>query len=412
MRLRSQWKPVSKYIDPDFHVFPRERLGRHYDLNWEICKYAVIPSVEGNAFRNLHTRGLLMYAKGTTDNAKAVQLNVPDNELAFKHFVLPPAKPAKPTPDFVDITALPAEGVINDSQTRAAAKEVRRFLSEGPAIFVHDGALGSDPASELKLRFITDSADTGLYLRSVIPRVPSVGPQEFQEDITVFSATGLKFDTAALGLGPSSSGSFVIVNLQDRKVYIGGTRALDAVEQALSAIATYSFAAKGGLPFPGEAIVPSNGRPFLLASPSGPVHSADLFGAHLQLWNDRGLSRVFNGAAFAEAPATPKRGDLVQTTAKGRKVILPLKTGSNAGQPAAVVFLGKEAAKGKPSIAKISAEEAAKQYLASFPFPLLVQQNLLRDRFLALVRANNIATYQVSAGKGKVDYSELQKLLQ
>lgn len=30
--------------DLDFVVFPRERLGKTYELNWTICKYAVIPN--------------------------------------------------------------------------------------------------------------------------------------------------------------------------------------------------------------------------------------------------------------------------------------------------------------------------------------------------------------------------------
>jgi hypothetical protein len=42
--LNVKQKKVVPDEDLDFVVFPRERLGKTYELNWTICKYAVIPN--------------------------------------------------------------------------------------------------------------------------------------------------------------------------------------------------------------------------------------------------------------------------------------------------------------------------------------------------------------------------------
>ncbi len=47
------------------------------------------------------------------------------------------------------------------------AGQVRRFLSEGRYLFVHDGAVGSHSAAEEKVRFIVSSATTALLLKYV-----------------------------------------------------------------------------------------------------------------------------------------------------------------------------------------------------------------------------------------------------
>lgn len=52
------------------------------------------------------------------------------------------------------------------------AGQVRRFLSEGRYLFVHDGAVGSHSAAEEKVRFIVSSATTALLLKYVAPFIP------------------------------------------------------------------------------------------------------------------------------------------------------------------------------------------------------------------------------------------------
>jgi hypothetical protein len=83
--------------DVDFITFPRERLGKTYELNWTICKYAVIPNKvpcpvlfifeffevksggsigkfqDGEAYHNLHSRGLQMLSTATAGMTSQVE---------------------------------------------------------------------------------------------------------------------------------------------------------------------------------------------------------------------------------------------------------------------------------------------------------------------------------------------------
>jgi hypothetical protein len=411
LKTRSAWKQASKELDPDFVVFPRERLGRDYTLNWTLCKYAVIPNVDGEAFRNLHTRGLLMYSDAKPDGNKAMHLDLGDAG-GYVHHVLPSAKPKEGTPD---VYAAPKNiAVINEAQTRETAKHVRRWLSEGRTIFVHDGALGSHPSAALNIRFICDSATTALSLSHLIPRVPTTPPDAFEEAITVFLATGLKLDLNRVGVSASQG---TVLNMLDNKIYLAGTKTMQAVEEAVAALATHQFALKGAaLPFPGEAVLTPSGQPVLVASPFGPSNAKELFGAHVQLWTGAGVSHLFNGATFADVDSSSKlkRGDVVEVTKTGRRVTTGLKRPNIAPHPAAIVFVTPDQAKSKSSVSKISKEEAVKLYLGAFNYPLLVKDDLLRERLGALLDAHKVTAYHVTGPApktNKIDYAELQKLL-
>eukprot|EP01097_Dermamoeba_algensis_P009383 TRINITY_DN6604_c0_g1_i1.p1 TRINITY_DN6604_c0_g1~~TRINITY_DN6604_c0_g1_i1.p1 ORF type:complete len:144 (+),score=26.89 TRINITY_DN6604_c0_g1_i1:76-507(+) len=77
LRVRSNLKAAEE-LDPDYWVLPRERLGKDYELNWAINSYRITP--KHNAYRNLHTTGLLNRAVGKVDASKAVHINSAANE--------------------------------------------------------------------------------------------------------------------------------------------------------------------------------------------------------------------------------------------------------------------------------------------------------------------------------------------
>ena len=70
--------------DAEFIIFPNERIGRQYDLNWTFNKYQVTPDEE--AYRNLHLRGLQMLTRGKIDKNKSISLTTQeasDHEIFF-----------------------------------------------------------------------------------------------------------------------------------------------------------------------------------------------------------------------------------------------------------------------------------------------------------------------------------------
>ena len=50
--------------DSDFFLIAGNRLGNDSNVNWSINRYGVTPEA-GDAFHNLHERGLIMYSKGS-----------------------------------------------------------------------------------------------------------------------------------------------------------------------------------------------------------------------------------------------------------------------------------------------------------------------------------------------------------
>lgn len=47
-----------------FFLISGNRLGNEMELNWSLNRYGVTPE-GGDAFRNLHKRGLIMYSQGS-----------------------------------------------------------------------------------------------------------------------------------------------------------------------------------------------------------------------------------------------------------------------------------------------------------------------------------------------------------
>lgn len=419
LKNRKGWKKVVPDEDLDFVVFPRERLGKTYELNWTICKYAVIPNKDGEAFHNLHSRGLQMLSNAAADKNKALHVTVPEEEYAFSHyFVLPspPPAPAEGQTAPVDLMFVPENAsVVNDGVAKNVSKEVRRFLSEGRYLFVHDGAVGSHSAAEEKVRFIVSSATTALLLKHLIPKQPTVNIQDFEESITVFVAPELKATAEALGV---SSDRFTLVNFKTNQVFVAGTNAPEAVQQAVSSLATYLLGKKGALPLQCDSALTKDGKSVLFFGPGLLQQKPrnDLFGAHGHFWTNEGVSRMYDGASVAnpDASLALNRGDLVFHATKGGKTTktslsVPLSLqGHQAPHPSAIVFVSPNSAAG---LTKISAEEAAKHYLASFQYPVAVKPELLKQRFAYLLSNKNVTAYQVGAKSGKVNVDEINAQL-
>lgn len=99
--------------------------------------------------------------------------------------------------------------------------------------------------------------------RHIIPKQPPVGIQDFEEDITVFVAPELRaaagmwspltcgcmhaakasfrFVSDKLGV---ASDRFTVVNFKTRQIFVAGTNAPEAIQQAVSSLATYHLGQK------------------------------------------------------------------------------------------------------------------------------------------------------------------------
>jgi len=419
LKNRSGWKKKEPDADDlDAVVFPREKLGRNYDLNWTICKYAVVPNQHGNAFRNLHLRGLQMFSDAPIDKNKALLIKVPEEDYAFSHhFVLPP--PPATTPEGnqpAELLAVPESvKVVSEVVGKNTSKEVRRFLSEGKLLFVHDGAVGSHSSAEEKVRFIVSNANTALFLHHVVPKQPLGKVQDFIENLTIFVAPELDVTPDKLGV---ASKKFTLVNFKTNQVFVVGTHAPEAIQQAVSSLATYLIGKKGALPVQCDSALTKDGKSVLLFG-HGLFQKKprdDAFGSYGHTWSEHGVSRLFDGTLVAnpDSAFALNRGDLLYQVTKGGQttktsLTVPLKLhGHHAEHPSAVVFISRSATSG---LTKISAEDAAKLYLSSFQYPVAIKTDMLKQRFQWLLSNKSVTAYQMGLENGQLNVDELNTKL-
>jgi len=62
--------------------------------------------------------------------------------------------------------------------------------------------------------------------------------------------------------------NFTLVDFAENKIFIGGTRSLVALQQAIAALSTYKLAHKRVLPLSADSILDAAGKPVLLLGPS------------------------------------------------------------------------------------------------------------------------------------------------
>jgi hypothetical protein len=144
-------------------VFPDEHLGNQYALNWAVASYNMTAS--GDAYHNLHLRGLTMLAEDKVDKNKAVvrAVDARDNE-----HVLVVGSPE-----------------LSDAVFGQVVRQARETLSSSPRLFVHDGSVGLTRGSGPTVRTFCDSGSAALMLHHLLRsfRLPLTeeGPEEDAE---------------------------------------------------------------------------------------------------------------------------------------------------------------------------------------------------------------------------------------
>jgi len=127
-----------------------------------------------------------------------------------------------------------------------------------------------------------------IVFRNFIPRVPlSALAKEHGESFVVFIAPGLKLanpgrhclkangyvDPHIIYVATSAEyglqgNNFTLVDFAENKIFIGGTRSLVALQQAIAALSTYKLAHKRVLPLSADSMLDAAGKPVLLLGPS------------------------------------------------------------------------------------------------------------------------------------------------
>jgi phosphoenolpyruvate carboxykinase (ATP) len=192
---------------------------------------------------------------------------------------------------------------------------------KGRDLFVFDGYAGADPRYRLKVRVITENAWHNLFAQNMFIREsdPEV-LRSFEPNFVVWNVASLSADPAEDG---TRSGTFILLDLAQRMVLIGGTQYAGEIKKSIFSVMNYYLPKQGVLSMHCSANygatkddvalffgLSGTGKTTLSADPSRTLIGDDEHG-----WTDDGVFNV-EGGCYAKVIRLSAEGEpeIYQTT--------------------------------------------------------------------------------------------------
>jgi phosphoenolpyruvate carboxykinase (ATP) len=208
-------------------------------------------------------------------------------------------------------------GKVNRPFERPRFNAVRDWVLahlEARDLFVFDGYAGAEPACRLPVRVITELAWHNLFARNMFRREPDAGVLErFEPGFTVISAPSCLADPEIHG---TNSRSFILLDLEQRQVLIGGTAYAGEIKKSIFTAMNYLLPDRGVLPMHCSANygtgsddvalffgLSGTGKTTLSAAPDRTLIGDDEHG-----WGDRGIFN-FEGGCYAKVIRLSAEGE-------------------------------------------------------------------------------------------------------
>jgi phosphoenolpyruvate carboxykinase (ATP) len=170
-------------------------------------------------------------------------------------------------------------------------------------VFVQDLFVGADPAHRLSVRVITESAWASLFARNLFIR-PT--PAELEHFVPNFTVLNIPSFHAVPERDGTRSETFIILNLAERLILIGGTAYAGEIKKSMFTVMNYLLPLDGVLPMHCSANIGPAGDVALFFGLSGTgktTLSADphrtLIGDDEHGWSDDGVFN-FEGGCYAK----------------------------------------------------------------------------------------------------------------
>lgn len=190
------------------------------------------------------------------------------------------------------------------SSNRAFSKEKSDRLHakildyiKGREVFVFDGFAGYG-ANRIRVRFINEFAWQNLFVHQLFIR-PNAQEAKGEPDFTVYCMPALKADPAVDG---TNSEAFIILDLEQRLVMIGGTHYAGEMKKSIFSVMNYILPKRDVLSMHCSANLGANGDTALFFGLSGTgktTLSADpsrrLIGDDEHGWDDKGIFNIEGG---------------------------------------------------------------------------------------------------------------------
>ena len=292
---------------------------------------------------------------------------------------------------------------MSSEQYQLLAKEVRSHLNGAAELFVEDLYCGADAAYRLSVRYVSPNAWHMAFARNMFIRPEQSDLATFAPNFTVLHAPEFQADPARHG---TRSSTFIVLNLGERTILIGGTRYAGELKKSMFTVMNYLLPKQGVLSMHCSANIGKDGDAALFFGLSGTgktTLSADpkrgLIGDDEHGWSDEGIFN-FEGGCYAKVinlspenepdiyrttqmfgtvlenvvldPATKKVKFDDQSITENTRASYPLYyirnhvEGGRGGHPRNVVFLTADAFGVLPPIAKLSPEQARYYFLSGY----------------------------------------------
>src|SRR6478672_7239997 len=286
---------------------------------------------------------------------------------------------------------------------QALLADVRAYLDKQEELFVEDLYCGADPAYRLSVRYVSPNAWHMAFVRNMFIRPELTELPTFDPNFTVLHAPEFQADPAKHGTRTST---FIVLNLSERTILIGGTRYAGELKKSMFTVMNYLLPKQGVLSMHCSANIGEQGDTALFFGLSGTgktTLSADphrgLIGDDEHGWSDEGVFN-FEGGCYAKVINLSADGepDIYATTqmfgtilenvvldptsrrvrfedqsiTENTRASYPLNyipnfvRGGRGGHPKNVVFLTADAFGVLPPIARLTPEQAMYYFLSGY----------------------------------------------
>ncbi|MGH7652748.1 MAG: phosphoenolpyruvate carboxykinase (ATP) [Gemmatimonadaceae bacterium] len=282
-------------------------------------------------------------------------------------------------------------------------KDLRSYLNDSPELFVEDLYCGADPDYRLSVRYVSPNAWHMAFVRNMFIRPSHDELTVFDPNFTVLHAPDFQADPDRHGTRTST---FIVLNLEQRTILIGGTRYAGELKKAMFTVMNYLLPKQGVLSMHCSANVGKAGDTALFFGLSGTgktTLSADpnrgLIGDDEHGWSEHGIfnfeggcyAKVINLSAESEPdiyrttqmfgtvlenvvldPVSKKVKFADQSITENTRASYPLHyirnyvEGGCGGHPRNVIFLTADAFGVLPPLAKLTAEQAMYYFLSGY----------------------------------------------
>jgi phosphoenolpyruvate carboxykinase (ATP) len=282
-------------------------------------------------------------------------------------------------------------------------EDVRKYLNESPELFVEDLYCGADPSFRLSVRYVSPNAWHMAFVRNMFIRPELSDLPTFDPNFTVLHAP--EFEAVPARHGTRST-TFIVLNIAERTILIGGTRYAGELKKAMFTVMNYLLPKQGALSMHCSANVGRSGDTALFFGLSGTgktTLSADpdrrLIGDDEHGWSKDGIFN-FEGGCYAKVinltpesepeiyrttqmfgtvlenvvldPATKQVRFADQSITENTRASYPLHyirnfvEGGRGGHPKNVIFLTADAFGVLPPIARLSPQQAMYYFLSGY----------------------------------------------